>query len=147
MDHHLRIAIVAAGLALVAASPAQAQRSGFNVICQDGTIVPGRAPSTACAGHGGPASIVSAQRVPGAATAPGAATVPGSVKGAPRTMSAPTVPMPIPGGGAVHVWMDASSRIFYCQGDRFYGAKRGTSMTESAAKAAGGRPYQGKDCS
>lgn len=52
-----------------------------------------------------------------------------------------------PGGGVGKVWVNASSKVYHCQGDAFYGkTKKGAYITESAAKAAGDRPSGGKAC-
>jgi hypothetical protein len=52
------------------------------------------------------------------------------------------------GGGTGQVWVNSSSKIYHCEGDRYYGkTKSGSYMSESAAKAAGDRPSGGKTCS
>ena len=53
-----------------------------------------------------------------------------------------------PAGGPGQVWVNPASKVYHCQGDQYYGkTKRGSYMTEAAAKAAGNRPDAGKACS
>lgn len=133
----------APAMSLAQATPA----ASTPVKCKDGTTSPhgGRG---ACSGHGGidksasagaPASVAA----PAAPAAPAAAAAPA----AKATASVAAV-QPAPGGGPGMVWVNTASKVYHCQGNRWYGkTKAGTYMTEAQAKAQGARPDHGKPCS
>jgi hypothetical protein len=55
---------------------------------------------------------------------------------------------PAPGGGPGMVWVNLNSKVYHCQGDRFYGTtKNGRYMTEKDAIAAGAHGARNKTCS
>jgi hypothetical protein len=63
-----------------------------------------------------------------------------------------TTPQPTaqakPGGGPGLVWTNPDSKVYHCQGSRWYGrTKQGEYMTEAAAKTAGYHASQNKACS
>ncbi|MCS4294225.1 hypothetical protein M2375_002458 [Comamonas sp. BIGb0152] len=89
------------------------------------------------------------------AQTPAAGTAP-AAKPAPAAKAAPAAPTaaaaadkakaktPAPGGGAGKVWANTSSKIYHCQGDRYYGTtKQGEYMTVADAKAKGIQPAKG----
>ena len=52
-----------------------------------------------------------------------------------------------PGAGPDKVWVNASSKVYHCPNDRYYGrTKNGKYMTEAEAKAAGAHGVNGQTC-
>ncbi len=121
--------------------PAFAQTpSPVTATCKDGTAYSGTTRSGACRGHGGVQAFGAAAASPAPAQTTPAPTA---------TTRAPSTPAAIaPGGGPGQVWVNTASKVYHCQGDRYYGkTKKGAYMTEAAAKSAGDRPSGGKSCS
>lgn len=124
----MRRLLIAFPLAVALAGTAQAQ----GVTCRDGTVLSGANARALCAAHGGmpPRPAVPATSTPGTALPP-----------APQA-GATT------GDDPGQVWVNKSSKVYHCPGDRYYGkTKRGEYMTEAAAKAAGAHGSGGKACS
>lgn len=124
------------------AAPAAAAPAGVHAVCKDGTPYSGATLKGACRGHGGvdkKASAASASTAPAPAPAPAAAAPAKPAAAAPATVAA--------GGGPDKVWANATTKVYHCAGDRYYGkTKQGQYMTEADAKAQGMRPSRGKGC-
>ncbi|HEY0295090.1 MAG TPA: hypothetical protein VGC69_07125 [Bordetella sp.] len=139
----------AAGFAQTAPAGAPAGATG---LCKDGTYYTGATKQGACRGHKGvgtwygaatPAAAAPAAMAPAAAAAaPAAAATPGK-KPAAFTPAATAAP----GGGPGLVWVNTSSKVYHCQGDKWYGkTKAGSYMSEADAKTKGFHGPRGKTC-
>lgn len=149
--------------AQLAAAPA-----GSTGQCKDGSYTSNATKRGACRGHHGvkdwyaaaPAKVekreskkaaaTAAAAAPAAAPAAAAAAAPAAAPAAPAkrsmgwTQPAATA---APGGGAGMVWANDSSKVYHCQGDKWYGkTKHGEYMTEAAAKSKGFHGVHGKAC-
>src|SRR5579862_866993 len=130
----LLIAALGTAPGLSGAQSTAAAASSGPVTCKDGTTSPhgGRG---ACSGHGGINKSAPAGATPATPAAPAAPA------------AAPAA-QPAAGGGPGMVWVNSASKVYHCQGDRWYGkTKQGSYMTEAQAKAQGARPDHGKPCS
>ena len=141
----LLIAALGTAPGLASAQSTAAPASSGPVTCKDGTTSPhgGRG---ACSGHGG----INKSAPAGAAAATPAAPAAAPAPAAPAAKAAPPTPaaQPAAGGGPGMVWVNSASKVYHCQGDRWYGkTKAGSYMTEAQAKAQGARPDHGKPCS
>ncbi len=168
--------LVGVGLLLLAGGAAYAQvpadaPAGTTGLCKDGTYYNGPTKSGACRGHKGVKDwYAAAPAAPAPAAAAPAAAAPASAMPAPAApvaaapSKAPAAPVaaakttststytppaaPAPGGGPCLVWVNTSSKVYHCQGDKWYGkTKQGQYLSEADAKSQGNRPDHGKACS
>lgn len=125
-----------AGAAFAQKAPAPAvpdAAATVKAVCKDGTPFEGTTLRGACRGHGGVDKAASAGTPAAAAT--------------PAKPAAPATTAPAPGGGAGQVWANEATKVYHCQGDRYYGkTKMGGYMSESDAKAKGFHAARGKAC-
>jgi hypothetical protein len=120
--------------------------------CNDGSYSTASMKIGACHGHKGVKTWFTAAAKPAAAARPAATPAP-----APAPVARPTytpvtkttaVAAAAPGGGPGMVWVNTSTKVYHCPGDRYYGkTKAGSYMTESAAKSAGFKADANKPCS
>lgn len=118
--------------AAAAATPA----ATVNAVCKDGTPFSGDTLKGACRGHGG----VDKKAGKSNAAAPAPTMPMAKADSAPMAQAAA-------GGGAGKVWANDTTKVYHCQGDKFYGkTKHGEYMTETDAKAKGFHGDHGKAC-
>ena len=160
MKFALKTLLVAAGLigalSVQAQTPPAGAPAGTTVQCKDGSFASPDKKSGACRGHKGIQTWYGPAAGAAAAAAPAAA--PAAAAAAPAAPMAPTAaPKPgkpdlstmaaAPGGGAGKVWVNDSSNVYHCMGDRYYGkTKKGEYMSEADAKAKGAHASHGKAC-
>jgi len=163
--------LLAASMPLVAlAAPPADAPAGTTGLCKDGSYYSG-AKKGACRGHKGvkdwygdaaaaaPAAAATPAPAPAAkpaatapAPAPAAAPAPApATAAAPAKTGKPMPPQPAataaPGGGPGLVWANEKTKVYHCEGDRWYGkTKEGEYMKEADAKAKGFKGPRGKDC-
>jgi hypothetical protein len=144
----------------VAQAPAGAP-AGATGLCNDGSYWTGASKSGACRGHKGvktwyasaaaaptPAATPAPAPAAPAAAAPAPSAAQSTKTNAATPTATPTSTTPAPGGGPGLVWLNTSTKVYHCQGTKYYGTtKAGAYMTEAAAKAKGAHPDAGKPCS
>jgi len=144
-------------LTALAQAPAGAP-AGSTGQCKDNSYWTGATKSGACRGHqgiktwwgtGGPTGQTppSGEASKSTPTQKPAAPVPTAPA---KTTPTPPKPSPTaaPGGGPGLVWVNTSTKVYHCYGDRYYGkTKEGKYMSEADAKAMGAKGDHGQSCS
>jgi hypothetical protein len=168
MKSSILIAVLVAGL--FAGSTVHAQQAsapaGSTGQCKDGSYTSTATKRGACRGHKGvkewyaaagaaaaPAAAPAAPAAPAAAAAPAPAAAPAAAAPASNTAMKSNRMMPqpaataAPGGGPGMVWVNDSSKVYHCPGDKWYGkTKHGEYMSEADAKAKGAHGPRGQSC-
>ena len=152
----LAVTAMIASQAGVAQAPAGAP-AGATGLCNDGSYWTGASKSGPCRGHKGvktwyasaaAAPTPAATPAPAPAAPAAAAPAPSAAQSTKTKAATPTSTTPAPGGGPGLVWLNTSTKVYHCQGTKYYGTtKAGAYMTEAAAKAKGAHPDAGKPCS
>jgi len=154
------IAVLSAALMAVPGVHAQqaATPAGATGQCKDGSYTTQANKRGACRGHKGvqawyagaeaSGTTAKADAAPAAKpdTAPARHAKPASTGKRSMAWTQPAATA-APGGGAGMVWVNAGSKVYHCQGDKWYGrTKHGHYMHETDAKAKGYHGPRGKGC-
>ncbi|MDQ6618508.1 MAG: DUF3761 domain-containing protein [Pseudomonadota bacterium] len=119
--------------------------------CKDGSFSSTPTKRGACAGHGGVKYWYDSKKTAaGTETKSSVTTATPNVdttrNSASKSSSMPTTAAA--GGGDGKVWVNTSSKVYHCSGDKWYGkTKKGEYMSEADAKAKGNHADHKKTCS
>ncbi|MEQ1544832.1 hypothetical protein [Methyloglobulus sp.] len=127
----------------VAATPAADGGAAATGLCKDGTTYTGASKRGACRGHKGVKEwYADKQPAPAAESTAPAATVAPAATAAPVKAAATA-----PAAGSGKVWVNTRSKIYHCEGSKFYGkTKEGEYMNEADAQAQGYNANRKKVC-
>ena len=122
MKTHLPPLVLLAALAISLSAFAQAP-AGSTGQCKDGSYSSAESKKGACARHGGVKEWYSEGATSEKAAAAPATTQPTKAAAPPATRSTATgaTSAPVAGGGPGQVWVNTRSKVYHCQGDKWYG--------------------------
>ena len=93
------------------------------------------------------APVAAKASAPAAVTAPAATTPAAKSTATPAAKVAAPVAAVAAGGGDGKVWVNTKSKVYHCEGSKFYGkTKTGEYLSEADAKAKGNHAVKGKAC-
>ena len=119
--------------------------AAVQAVCKDGTTFSGDTLKGACRGHGGVDKRASSKDTTTAAKPADKPIDKTTDKPATKVAASPMAQAT--GGGAGKVWGNELSKVYHCEGDKFYGkTKKGEYMSEADVKSKGFRPDHGKSC-
>lgn len=129
-----------------AASGDSAAPAGSTGQCKDGSYTSNATKRGACKGHKGVKEWYAAGGASSSKTAAVAPTA-AAASAVPAKKASMATAAAAPGGGPGMVWVNDSSKVYHCPGDKWYGkTKHGEYMSEADAKAKGNHPEHGKAC-
>jgi len=110
-------------------------------LCKDGTEYTGASKRGACRGHKGVKEWYADKQAPAAKDAKPAAAATAAAPAEEET-EAPAKPVkaaaPAPAAGSGKVWVNTNSKIYHCEGTKYYGnTKEGEYLSEGDAQAKG----------
>ena len=129
--------------------------------CNDGSEYTGASKRGACRGHKGVKEWFADKQAPTAtavatpkpaveptpAAGPAVIPPPPQPKPSAQPASVPAQTAPAPAAGSGKVWVNTKSKIYHCEGTKFYGnTKAGEYMSEADAIAKGNKANRNKAC-
>jgi len=139
----------------------QAPSAAATGICNDGSEYTGASKRGACRGHKGVKEWFADKQAPTAtavatpkpaveptpAAGPAVIPPPPQPSAQPASVPAPAQTAPAPAAGSGKVWVNTKSKIYHCEGTKFYGhTKAGEYMSEADAIAKGNKANRNKAC-
>jgi hypothetical protein len=116
--------------------------------CKDGSYSMAEAKKGACGKHGGVKEWYENNRPEKGVTAPAASEPAKSTAAKAAPPASEGRATAAAGGGPGQVWVNTRSKVYHCQGDKWYGKTiKGEYMTEGDAKSRGAHADHGKVCS